>query len=106
MGAGRAGVLAAREVLGRGDVDLVPMGFVNEMHEPTVYFGAERPEVERLILPSTWRENGVGAFGTIADRFHYRVYLINGMDGQGFSSNGLRGGRQNGSRAIVRQRQE
>ena len=84
----------------RAGLLLVPMGFVNEMHEPTVYFGAERPEVERLILPSTWRENGVGAFGTIADRFHYRVYVINGMDGQGFSSNGLRGGRQNGSRAI------
>ena len=79
---------------------LVPMGFINEMHEPTVFFGAERPEVERLILPSTWRENGAGVFGTIADRFHYRMYAINGMDGKDFSSSGLRGGRQKGSRAI------
>ena len=32
---------------------LVPMGFVNEIHEPTFFYGAERPEVERTILPST-----------------------------------------------------
>jgi len=80
---------------------LVPMGFVNEIHEPTFFFGAERPEVERVILPSTWRENGVGIFGRIADRIDYRVYVINGFEGAGFSSGGLRGGRQKGSRALA-----
>lgn len=79
---------------------LIPMGFVNEIHEPTFYFGAERPEVERTILPSTWRENGAGIFGSFADRVHYRAYVVNGFDGKDFSSSGLRGGRQSGSRAI------
>ena len=80
---------------------LVPMGFVNEIHEPTFFFGAERPEVERVILPSTWRENGVGLFGRIADRIDYRVYVINGFRGRDFSSGGLRGGRQKGSQALA-----
>ena len=51
----------------RAGLVLVPMGFVNEIHEPTFFFGAERPEVERRIMPSTWRENGVGVFGRLAE---------------------------------------
>ena len=80
---------------------LVPMGFINEIHEPTFFYGAERPEVERVILPSTWRENGVGIFGRIADRIDYRAYVINGFEGSDFTSGGLRGGRQKGSRALA-----
>jgi len=88
------------ELNARAGIVLVPMGFVNEIHEPTFFFGAERPEVERQILPSTWREAGGGVFGTIADRVQYRAYVINGFDGSGFSAAGLRGGRQKASRAI------
>ena len=89
------------EVNIRAGLLLVPMGFVNEIHEPTFFFGAERPEVERLIMPSTWRENGVGIFGRVADRIEYRLYVINGFKGSDFSSGGLRGGRQKGSRALA-----
>jgi len=80
---------------------LVPMGFVNEIHEPNFFFGAERPEVERTILPSTWHENGAGIWGTIAGRIEYRAYAINGFDAQSFTSSGLRGGRQGGAEAIA-----
>jgi opacity protein-like surface antigen len=89
------------EVNFRAGLVLVPMGLVNEIHEPTFFFGAERPEVERVILPSTWRENGVGIFGRIADRIDYRAYVINGFRGSEFSSSGLRGGRQKGSKALA-----
>ena len=88
------------ELNARAGLLLIPMGFVNEIHEPTFFYGAERPEVERLILPSTWRENGAGIFGTLAERVHYRMYVVNGFDGQDFTTSGLRGGRQKGSRAI------
>ena len=89
----------------RGGLLLVPMGFVNELHEPTVFLGAKRPDVERLIIPSTWRENGAGLFGDIGP-VSYRVYLINGFDGaglraDGFSAAGVRGGRQSGSAALA-----
>lgn len=93
--------LFREEVNARVGLLLIPMGFINEIHEPTFFFGAERPEVERQILPTTWRENGVGIFGRLADRIEYRAYVINGFEGSGFSSSGLRGGRQKGSRALA-----
>ncbi len=92
----------------RGGLLLVPMGFLNELHEPPVFLGTTRPETERRIIPSTWRENGVGIFGS-AGGFNYRAYLVNGLDAvggassdaDGFSASGLRGGRQKGSKAVA-----
>ncbi len=79
---------------------LLPMGLVNELHEPTVYMGANRPDVERAIIPSTWRENGLGICGDTG-LISYRAYLVNGFKGAEFSSSGLRGGRQKGSKALT-----
>jgi hypothetical protein len=89
------------ELNARVGLVLIPMGLVNEIHEPTFYYGAERPEVERVLLPSTWRENGGGVFGHVGDRLTYRAYVVNGMDATGFSSSGIRGGRQDGSEALA-----
>lgn len=80
---------------------LIPMGLINEIHEPTFFFGANRPEVERQIIPTTWRENGAGIFGTLGERVRYRMYAVNGMNASGFSVTGLRGGRQKGSKALA-----
>jgi hypothetical protein len=77
---------------------LVPMGWLNELHEPTVYLGAVRPRTENRIIPTTWRENGLGAYGAFGE-FDYRTYVINGLDASGFSAKGLRGGRQKGAKA-------
>ena len=82
----------------RGGMLLVPMGLVNEFHEPTVFMGAERPVTERVIIPSTWRENGGGFYGS-TDKVSYRGYYINGLNGAKFSASGLRGGRQKGAKA-------
>jgi len=80
---------------------LIPMGIVNEFHEPPFYYSTFRPTPERVIIPSTWRENGVGIFGNLGEKLSYRVYVVNGMLASGFSSSGLRDGRQNGSEAIA-----
>lgn len=80
----------------RAGLLLLPMGLLNELHEPTTFLGANRPNVERLILPSTWRENGFGLFGE-AGSFSYRTYIVAGLDAAGFSAGGLRGGRQKGN---------
>ncbi len=77
---------------------LPPLGFINELHEPTTYYGVSRPETERRIIPSTWRENGIGVLGDLGG-FSYKAYVVNGFDGSGFSASGLRGGRQKGSKA-------
>lgn len=82
----------------RGGLVLLPMGFINELHEPTVFLGAQRPLVERYLIPSTWREIGVGMFGEKGP-FSYRTYLVTSMDASGFDDGGLRGGRQKGSKA-------
>ncbi len=39
------------------------MEFVSELHEPPIFLGARRPDTETRILPTTWRENGIGIFG-------------------------------------------
>ena len=82
----------------RGGMLLVPMGLVNEFHEPTVFLGAERPVTENKIIPSTWRENGGGFYGAF-DQVSFRAYVLNGFNGSAFSSGGLRGGRQKGGKA-------
>jgi hypothetical protein len=82
----------------RGGLLLLPLGLVNEFHEPTVFIGARRPETEQRILPSTWRENGGGVLGTIGP-VNFRAYVVNGLNGAGFTSAGLRGGRQRGIQA-------
>ena len=79
----------------RGGLVLIPLGLVNEFHEPNVYFGARRPETEQRIIPSTWRENGGGILGS-AGPVNFRAYITNGFNGMNYTSAGLRGGRQRG----------
>lgn len=92
----------------RAGMLLPPMGFLNELHEPPTFLGSERPITEQALIPSTWRENGIGIFGATGD-LDYRLYLVNGLDGvgagaspaSGFSAAGLRGGRQKGAKAVA-----
>jgi hypothetical protein len=84
----------------RGGLLLAPMGFINEIHEPPAFLGALRPETERQIIPSTWRENGLGVFGA-TNSFSYRAYLLNGFDATGFAASGIREGRQSGAEAAA-----
>ena len=82
----------------RAGMLLVPVGFVNELHEPPIFHGARRPEVERLLIPTTWRENGAGLFGA-AGPFEYRGYAVVGLRSSGFTAAGIRGGRQKGAKS-------
>ena len=85
----------------RAGMVLVPLGFVNELHEPPTFLGARRPGVERGIIPTTWRENGLGIHGELPGHFTYRAYVINGLDSSKFGDSGIRSGRQNGSNALA-----
>ncbi|MBI2189637.1 MAG: hypothetical protein HYU37_21340 [Acidobacteria bacterium] len=92
--------LATDNLTLRGGMVLLPLGLTNEFHEPTVFVGAKRPETEQRILPSTWRENGAGILGS-AGMVNFRAYVTNGLRGAGFTSAGLRGGRQKGANALA-----
>jgi len=50
-------------VSGTAGLYLMPAGLINENHEPTAYYGVFRPDVDTMIIPSTWREVGVGLSG-------------------------------------------
>ena len=92
------GLLVCAAEMGVPGVFLLPLGLVNEFHEPNVFIGAKRPETEQRILPSTWRENGAGVLGSFG-MINFRAYAVNGMNGAAFRANGLRGGRQKGGQA-------
>jgi len=87
-----------RPALGvRGGLLLLPVGFLNELHEPPIFLGARRPDVERFIIPSTWRELGGGVYGG-AGPVSWKAYLVTSLDAAGFSAGGgIRGGRQEGA---------
>ena len=48
---------------GRAGLFLMPVGLINQNHEPTAYYGVFRPDVDTRIVPSTWREAGLGLSG-------------------------------------------
>jgi len=78
----------------RGGVILVPMGIINQWHEPPIFHGVERPLVDRVIIPTTWREGGIGIWGEPIEGLRYEFYVMGGLDATGFSgATGLRGGR-------------
>lgn len=84
----------------RAGIVLVPMGIINERHEPATFNGVERPNVDRTIIPSTWREAGLGLYGKFSDALSYQAYVVAGLKAEGFSgSGGIRGGRQSGFRS-------
>ena len=83
----------------RGGNLLIPMGYLNLMHEPTTYKGNFRPTVETHIIPTTWREMGLGAHGLVAG-VSYTAYVINGFNAAKFNDKGTRDSRQKANRAI------
>ncbi|MBI3300372.1 MAG: hypothetical protein HYZ75_19575 [Elusimicrobia bacterium] len=91
----------------RAGVLLMPVGLVNEIHEPTTYNGVKRPSVETNLIPSTWRENGAGLFGEWGP-LSYRSYVVSGLQAgtdtgvTGFSAaSGLRNGRSSAAKSYL-----
>ena len=91
----------------RGGLMLVPMGIVNEYHEPTTFNGVERPSMDKSIVPTTWREIGIGVTGKFDDaNLRYQAYIFNGFTSVNGTkvlggSNGLRNGRQKGAESTI-----
>ena len=86
---------------------LIPMGIQNLYHEPPTFNGVERTNIDKYIVPTTWREMGASVNGRIMDNtLSYELMLVNGFngyDGEGvFSGNkGLRSGRQKGAESYM-----
>jgi hypothetical protein len=84
----------------RAGMVLIPVGIINERHEPPTFHGVERTFVDTVIVPTTWRDVGAGAFGDLGRGFSFKAYVVPGLDATGFSADdGIAGGRQQGGQA-------
>lgn len=64
----------------KGGVFLLPVGILNETHEPDTFYGTERNSVEKNIIPSTWWEGGVMFSGELGHGFSYDAAVHSGLD--------------------------
>lgn len=100
--------LASNHFLKAGLI-MIPMGYVNENHEPTAFYSVERPFIDNIIVPSTWREIGFGMTGLFPDQsLKYKLFLVNGLKSYDTEKGGLlteyspfRGGRQKGAESTI-----
>jgi hypothetical protein len=64
----------------RAGLFLMPVGLLNENHEPTAFYGVERNFVETAIIPSTWREGGVQVIGNFDNGLMVQGGITTGFD--------------------------
>lgn len=78
---------------------LIPVGILNETHEPDTFYGTERNPVEKNILPATWWETGVMSRGEIMPGLSYNAAIHSGLKVDGGGK--VRGGRQKSADATA-----
>lgn len=65
---------------------IIPIGLNSQRHLPTLYLSTARNISETAILPNTWHETGVMAFGQFADQFNYQATITTGLNSEFFDS--------------------
>ncbi|MDH3979385.1 MAG: OprO/OprP family phosphate-selective porin [Gammaproteobacteria bacterium] len=85
--------------LARAGVALLPVGILNETHEPPTFYGVERNPVEKNIIPATWWAGGIGLSGQLAPGWSYDAVLHEGLNTSAADKYKPRSGRQKTSRA-------
>ena len=84
---------------------LIPVGIINETHEPPTFYGVERNPVEGAIIPTTWWAGGVGLSGKLGGGFSYDLAVHEGLstnnnvNGSTTNKYAIRAGRQKTSEA-------
>jgi len=90
----------------RAGMMLVPISIGNLYHEPTVFHGVERPEFDRIIIPTTWFEGGAQVYGRVVENLDYTISVHAGLAGsdsttQGTPAQGVRSWRQKGFKSAA-----
>ncbi len=81
---------------------LIPTGFLNEIHEPDTFYGTERNQVEKNIIPTTWWETGVMLKGSLAPGLKYQAGVHSGLEIDTLSGDvKVRSGRQKSAKAAA-----
>jgi hypothetical protein len=92
----------SEKVNAKAGIFLMPLGFINETHEPPTFYGVERNIVETRIIPSTWWEAGASLYGELTPGFKYQAGLTSSLSAEhfdDFATKGVREGRRNVSEA-------
>lgn len=69
-----------RNIFAKAGLFLLPVGSLNEVHEPNTFYGTERNPIEREIIPTTWWEGGVGLTQSTDHGFQWDLALHSGLD--------------------------
>jgi hypothetical protein len=83
----------------KGGLFLLPVGILNETHEPPTFYGVERNPVETNIIPTTWWAGGAGLNGEIAPGWSYDAAITEGLKTSAADNYLIRSGRQKTSEA-------
>jgi len=76
---------------------VLPIGIINQTHEPTTFYSVERPLFDQAIIPSTWREIGTGFYGNFSKQVSYQLYVSEGLKTEDINTESLDGAKQEGS---------
>src|SRR5882672_8609503 len=88
----------------KGGLFLIPLGILNETHEPPTYYGVERNQVETRVIPTTWRELGAGVHSVVGEGLRYDAGITTNFDSGKLDdpATGIRSGHQEGQLANAR----
>ncbi|PKO51489.1 MAG: porin, partial [Betaproteobacteria bacterium HGW-Betaproteobacteria-20] len=92
----------SEKVNAKAGIFLMPVGFLNETHEPPTFYGVERNNIETRIIPTTWWEAGVSLYGEVAPGWKYQTGVTSNLSAEHFekfSTKGVREARRNVSEA-------
>lgn len=83
----------------RAGTSQLHLGFINNNDEPVMFYSVNRPDVERIILPSTWIDLGVTVYGGLTKNLNYALGIFQGLDASHFNGGTwIRGGRDHAFR--------
>ncbi|MDZ7805169.1 porin [Thiohalophilus sp.] len=85
----------------KGGLFLVPVGILNETHEPPTFYGVERNPVENKIVPTTWWTSGAELTGRFGQGFSYNLGLHEGLATSAADDFAVRDGRQKSAKATA-----
>ena len=67
-------------------IDLVPIGYTNQIHEPTTFYSVQRPELANGLIPTTFDVPSWGTvYGQITDNLGYQFQVSNSAEDFGDS---------------------
>lgn len=56
-------------------IDLVPIGYTNQHHEPTLFYSVQRPELANGLVPTTFKVPASSIYGNLADGLSYQFQV-------------------------------